>query len=1145
MSTMIGVYLLISFTCFSFGILFWAYYTANQALKKEMSFSLEYQHALVNDAFQTQINRIGFALAEVKIHPSFQPEICYGSVISNENTIKSILQHYNIVNLDLLVITRLDGSICANASSKLFSFNPILSELSKSASNLSIGQIRHFKNSSTDLTIMLQSIPFINIENGELIGYIIGGQVLNDNLAFMENIRQKTKSKVVTFFESGSLIGSTEPITSELIATTIRIRDQRPAKGLFFDIGAETRTAEKELVFSFRYLEKNNAWNSLDIGLVTKESSIYELQSTFWESGLYLITFVIAFTLFTIFNIRRTTTLPLKALLDYSNQVLSGWVQAQHNPGNIKEFNFLGQTMEKMVTNLNRGNQQLQKEVAERKLAEKNVRQINSELDQRVRKRTGELEDVNGQLNEKIDEYESAQVELRKLSKAINQSDSTILITDINGIIEFVNPYFLKLTGYSAEEAIGQNASILSSGQHTPEFFSTMWESISNGNTWQGELINQKKNGELYWEYATISPVKTPEGKITNFVAIKDNITDRKKLEEQLKTAKERAESSDRAKSSFLANMSHEIRTPMNSIVGFTDLVLESGDLTDKQYEHLTTARNSARHLLSLINDILDISKMEAGKLDIERHPFNLPNLMLDTMKILDLTAKNKNLELKLMLPPDLYQCIKGDSYRLRQILTNLVGNSIKFTESGSIDVSIKNQENGFLLFSVKDDGIGMTSDQLKYLFQPFTQADQSTARRYGGTGLGTTISRQLVELMGGKIWVESKINQGTTFHFTLPLETPNCQSQCDSDCEERSTEGEVVQLKFTRFFKILIAEDIKENADLATIRLTQQGHSVLVVKNGQEAVDAFSEQSYDLILMDIHMPDMDGFEATRIIRKLESENQQRIPIIALTASIMTDEHQKCLDAGMDKVVGKPVQFDELFSVLEQIVPENIGQPITNMKIVVDSTDELILPVSLNGIDVKKGLNTWQDKRSYAKALKAFSLKFKESPQQLEKLIKNGNTAAAYELSHALKGVSGNLSILEVERLAIEIDLLLGKKTPTKAYPLIPELSSALNTAMKSINLIKFFDETSVIAVEDLDLEEVQSQIEQLAELCGRNEIDEELVTELLRELRGHVEEKVLNLLNDSIEIYDFKNINQAVASITRWLAEKIQPERI
>lgn len=513
------------------------------------------------------------------------------------------------------------------------------------------------------------------------------------------------------------------------------------------------------------------------------------------------------------------------------------------------------------------------------------------------------------------DERLNSILDFEVLLQAVEQSPSTIVITDTYGNIEYVNPKFTELTGYTVEEAIGINPRILKSGEHPKSMYKELWKTIWSGKVWSGIFHNKKKDGELYWESARIAPVKNKEDKITHFIAIKEDITIMKKMEEENQRAKEEAEIANKAKSQFLANMSHEIRTPLNGIKGMIDLTLLT-ELTEEQKENLLIAQDCVGTLMKVINNILDFSKIEAGKTIIEYDKINFRRFIEKVIKTHDVKAKEKGIDLLYNISPDIPEQLVGDSMKIKQILNNLLSNSIKFTEKGKVQLTIEkedscDEENIKLKFKVEDTGIGIDEEGISRLFQSFSQVDGSITRKYGGTGLGLAISKSLANMMNGDIWVESEKGKGSTFYATLKLKLSRPEEEV---LESKKEEISVPNNKY----KILIVDDDKINQRITTDMLRGKGHEVQIANNGVEALKILKKNKFDLIFMDIQMEKMDGVETTKLIRKCEEERGTYTPIIALTAYAIKGDREKFLYAGMDDYISKPFNMDSLLKAIEK-----------------------------------------------------------------------------------------------------------------------------------------------------------------------------------------------------------------------------------
>jgi PAS domain S-box-containing protein len=648
----------------------------------------------------------------------------------------------------------------------------------------------------------------------------------------------------------------------------------------------------------------------------------------------------------------------------------------------------------------------------------------------------------------------------------MNNIPALALIKDAEGRILYINEPLAKMYNIKLEDVQGKPVGNWIPAKFLEKVHLQEREVISTQKVMHFEEAVPSPDGVLHHQLSYRFPLKGPDGELlVGTVAI--DITDRKQAEAALHDAKEMAEAANRAKSEFLANMSHEIRTPLNGVVGMTDLALGT-DLTSEQREYLDTVKLSADSLLTVINDILDFSKIEAGKIDLEMIDFNLRDQLEAMLKTLALRGDEKGLELLCEIAPDVPEMVRGDSNRLRQIVVNLVGNAIKFTDEGEIalKVRVETQEGAdcMLHFVVSDTGVGIPAEKQKLIFEPFSQADTSTTRKYGGTGLGLTISARLVEMMGGTLWVESEMGRGSQFHFTARMGTAEKVIEVgaiappeilrgvkvlvtdDNRTNRRILEGMLKRWEMkptsvddgekalmelssaleagepygliltdmhmpkmdgfalierirqlpelstaiimmltsvghrgdaarcqelgiaayllkpirqselreaiarvlgardqngaipliTRYslgdalepmaaLRVLVAEDNTVNQRLATRLLEKRGHRVTITSNGREAVEALANHSFDLVLMDVQMPEMDGFEATAAIREKEKHNGVHIPIIALTAHAMKGDRERCLAAGMDGYLSKPIRSQELDEILETYLARRTG----------------------------------------------------------------------------------------------------------------------------------------------------------------------------------------------------------------------------
>ena len=542
------------------------------------------------------------------------------------------------------------------------------------------------------------------------------------------------------------------------------------------------------------------------------------------------------------------------------------------------------------------------------------------------------LQSQRAELEFDLQQSKSLNETLTLLSLVASKTDNAVLIMDGDGLVTWANDAFIRMTGYTMQHAAGVRPDRLLSGPQTNrDSVRELEQAFKLGHGVAEEFQQYRREGSTSWISLSLTPVHDDEGSVSRWIGIGADITKRKDAERALRTARDAAETASQLKGEFLANISHEIRTPMNAIIGMTGLALCT-DLNEDQHDYLSTVKQSAESLLELLNDVLDLSKIESGRLEIEEVPFDLHSVVTETIKPLTFVAQQKNLKLKSSVAPDVPSCIIGDSLRVRQILINLVGNAIKFTAEGQVDVTVEKQWEADgqvgLQFTVADTGVGINADKLDQIFEAFSQADSSVTRQYGGTGLGLAITSELLRLMKGRVWVQSEPGIGSRFHFTLKARV-GTPADVAALGELKSVAAAFARSNppaaTCRPLNVLVADDHPANRKLIARILEKRGHHISFAKNGHEVLTLFDKDEFDVVLMDVQMPDMGGYEATSAIRKRERASQTHVPIIAVTAHAMQSDRDACIAAGMDAYLSKPISAMDLVTLVDSLGDNQIN----------------------------------------------------------------------------------------------------------------------------------------------------------------------------------------------------------------------------
>jgi PAS domain S-box-containing protein len=638
-------------------------------------------------------------------------------------------------------------------------------------------------------------------------------------------------------------------------------------------------------------------------------------------------------------------------------------------------------------------------------------------------------------------------------------------------------------------------------------------------------------DGSTRWLWENGTGVRDESGAVRWLDGVILDITERRQIEEALRKAKEKAEQAAAARATFVANMSHEIRTPMNSILGFTDVLLD-GELAPGQRRHLDTIRSAGRSLLRLLNEILDTAKLEKGAVELEINDFNLLSLIDELSSTLSANARAKGLLVDIHYDPMLPTGLRGDELRIRQVLTNLLDNAIKFTERGGVTLRAEAQGDQ-LHFEVKDTGIGIAPERLAAIFDPFTQADASMTRRFGGTGLGTTISKQLVELMGGKIWAESTPGKGTAFHVLLPLAPARFAPQ-----KPRVRTAAVLPP-----LNVLVADDVPQNLELLQLLLERRGHTMTAVTDGAAAVELAARHDYDLVLMDFQMPTLDGLSATRAIHaQAEAAGRPRVPVIAMTASVLAEHRRASVLAGMAGFASKPVDWFTL--------SHEIARVLGSGTLEAGETEPV---AELHALNLRAGLHRWGgNEDAYGEALAHFGHQNARLAHALAEHAEAGESRALRMLAHKVRGAAANVGLERLADALARLEQHAGGEPDERAgftEPLqsaMAAVAGALDEALDAIRAGQPGTTAPAGEAGSFDTERARRAGSVLLQALRRGALDDAALAGLAAALAGHPAAGRVTQVQAALGDFDFDlaviQLEAALAAIDHHPAQEAAP---